>query len=280
MMTSKPTKAVLSWCADVLASSLVLVLVISWAQDIRSPTNRILSESFLRNGFCLSPLFEDTHLSCFKFDALCGFLCLIVMIITKKSSLGGMAAYFLSHSYGHYSASVSLAEDGALQEERTGTTDLIVLAAILSIGPLNAASDLIKAEKMSKSLGNICALLGLALGVSVYAFLIKRPCYALLYINVFIIMANSLPRLILVGFTSPADVEIRASKFRWPNLVSGFVVLAVVFSEPFFCDSFVKFIGGHAVFDVALSLDFFVHLVCAFHDELVESRQKIATKTE
>ena len=279
-MTSKPTKAVLSWCADVLASCTVIVLVISWIHGIRSPTNRVLSESFLQNGFCLSPLFDDTHLSCFKFDALCGFLCLIIMIITKKSSLGGMAAYFLSHSYGHYSAAVSLAEDGAMQEERKGTTDLVILAAILSIGPLNAASDLIEAEKMSKSLGNICALLGLALGVSVYAFFIKRPCYALLYINVFILLANSLPRSILVGYTSPDDMEIRASKFRWPKLISGFVVLAVVFSEPFFCDSFVKFIGGHAVFDVALSLDFFVHLFFTFRDELVQTRKEIATKME
>jgi hypothetical protein len=202
------------------------------------------------------------------------------MTVTKKSSLGGMAAYFLSHSYGHYSAAVSLAEDGAMQEERIGTTDLVILAAILSIGPLNAASDLMKAEKMSKSLGNIGALLGLALGVSVYAFFIKRPRYALLYINVFIILANSLPRLILVGYTSSDDVEIRASKYRWPKLISGFVVLAVVFSEPFFCDTIVKFIGGHAVFDVALSLDFFVHLFFTFRDELVQTRKEVATKMD
>ncbi|KAL3781543.1 hypothetical protein HJC23_000028 [Cyclotella cryptica] len=280
MIASKPTKAVISWCADVLASCAVLVLVISWINDIQSPNNRVLSESFLRNGFCLSPLFDDTHLSCSKFDALCGILCLITMIVTKKSSLGGVAAYFFSHSYGHWNAAVTLAEDGSPQEERTGATDLFVLAAILSIGPLNAASDLVKADKMSKSLGNICAFLGLAVGVSVYALFIKRPCYALLYINIFIILANSLPRSILVGYTSRQDMEIRASKFRWAKLVSGLVVLAVVFSEPFYCDSFVKFIGGHAVFDVVLALDLFVHFMFTFNDELLETQKEIETKME
>ena len=282
MVDSKQTNAAVSWCADVLASFAVLVILISWISDIRAPSTRVLSESFLRNGFCLSPLFDDTHLSCSKFDALCGILCLFIMILTKKLSLGGMAAYFFSHAYGHYYAAVSLAGEGSPQEERIGIADLVVLAAILSVGPLNAASDLIRAEKVSKSMGNICAFLGLALGVTVYAFFIKRPCYALLYINIFIILANSLPRSILVGYSSPGDVETRASTFRWPKLLSGLGVLAVVVMEPFYCDSFVKFIGGHAVFDVVLALDFFVNIIFTFDGESSQTRtpRHLTTKME
>jgi hypothetical protein len=271
--------ALLSWCLDVLASATVIVLLVSWVYSVRSPTNPILSQSFIDNGFCLSPLFDNTHLSCSKFDAFCGIACVLGMIITKKSSLGGMSAYFLSHAYGHYDVGVSVVDEGFLHEENIEVKNMIVLAAILSIGPLTAASDLVKAQKMSKATGNICAFLGLTMGVFVYGVFIKRPCYALLYINIFIILANSLPKSFLIGYTSQQDVEIRASKFRLSKAVSGLVVLAVVFSEPFFCDSFVKHIGGHALFDLVLAMDTFAHFVSVAHEELVQI-ENIATKLD
>ena len=187
--------------------------------------------------------------------------CAVALLFTRKSSFGGMAAYFLAHSYGHYEASAMLTETGAAQMEHIDTKGLITMAAILSIGPLSSASDLIKSGKVDKLTGNICACLGLGAGVALYATCLKRPCYALLYINLFITLSISLPRCALIGCVSANDVEIRSSTFRLASVASGFAVLVVVFCEPFYCDSFVKHIGGHAVFDVVLALDMLVQVL-------------------
>lgn len=181
------------------------------------------------------------------------------MLFTKKSSLLGMAAYFFAHSYGHYDAAVALTGD-QMKIERMGIKDMIVLAAILSIGPFGATSSLIKSGKVDKNVANTCALLVLGIGVAVFAAFLRRPCYALLYINVFIILTESLTRAMAIGYTSERDVKIRASKFRWLSTACGLAVLAVVFCEPFYCDSAVKYIGGHAVFDFVLAMNMFVEV--------------------
>lgn len=174
-----------------------------------------------------------------------------------------MASYFFAHSYGHYDAAVSLAEEGAASEvlDHVGVKEVVVLGAILSIGPMACAAELIEVGKVKKGVGYGWAVLGLAAGVAVYAVYIRRPCYALLYINVFIILANSLPRAVLIGYTTKRDVQIRAEKFKWANVLSGLAVLAVVMCEPFFCDGFTKYIGGHALFDAALALNMLIEVL-------------------
>ena len=162
-----------------------------------------------------------------------------------------------------------LTEAGATQVENIGTKDLIVLAAILSIGPLTSASDLIKSGKVNKRTGNTCSFLGLAAGVTLYAIFLKRPCYALLYINLFITLSISLPRCFLIGCVSANDVEIRSSTFHFASVASGLAILVVMFCEPFYCDSFMKHIGGHAVFDVVLALAMFIQVLS--HEEQVQA---------
>lgn len=198
-------------------------------------------------------------LSCSYFDANCGLASIFGVLFTKKPSLIGAAAYFFAHSYGHYDAGINLTEEGAAKNtSMIGIKEMIILASILSVGPLASAGELIKAGKVSKSTGNACAVCGLATLVAVYALYIRRPCYALLYINVSIMLSISLPRVILIGCTSKQDVEIRASKFKWANTISGLAILVVIISEPFFCDGFVRYIGGHAVFDGVLAVDMFI----------------------
>jgi hypothetical protein len=187
----------------------------------------------------------------------------------KRSALIGVAAYFFAHSYGHYDASVSLMEEGAaaLQIDIMDVQSVLVLGAILSIGPMTSAAELIRVGKVRKNVGYGWAVLGLAAGVAVYAVYIRRPCYALLYINVFIILAMSLPRAVLVGCTTEEDVRIRAEKFKWANVLAGLIVLAVVLCEPFFCDEFTKYIGGHAAFDVVLAVDMLIGVLSSDEDK-------------
>jgi hypothetical protein len=192
------------------------------------------------------------------FDCICGIGCLLGIVLSRKTSLIGVAAYFFSHSFGHYNAAALPMEEGSMQVK---IKDMIVLAAILSIGPLTSVSELIKVDKVGKNVGNACAMLGLGAGVAVYVIFLKKPCYVLLYINIFIILAISLPRCFLIGCTSEKDVEIRASKFRWESAASGLMMMAAIFCEPFYCDTFISYIGGHAVFDFALAVNLLVRAV-------------------
>ena len=242
----------------------------------------LLSKSFLENGFCLAPhLFDNTHFSCASFDFLCAFVCILAIFVgnvipdnrsnndekQKKKSmiLPGSAIYFLAHSYGHYTFSSVYSGNGneqqfPISETETISTntikDTIILAFILSIGPLEAASTLIKSNKLSPPNAYIMAAAMLSTLVGIYhTFLQSNPSYALLYINISIILSMSLPKLLFVGCTSQQDVILRSNEVILPKLMSGLFVMAVIVCEPFFCDVFFARIGGHFLFDFSLALD-------------------------
>eukprot|EP00984_Skeletonema_dohrnii_P006540 scaffold2349_cov74-Skeletonema_dohrnii-CCMP3373.AAC.4 len=242
----------------------------------------LLSKSFLENGFCLAPhLFDNTHFSCASFDFLCAFVCILAIFVgnvipdnnrsnnnekQKKSMiLPGSAIYFLAHSYGHYTFSTVTSGNGnetqfSIGETETISTntikDTIILAFILSIGPLEAASTLIKSNKLSPPNAYIMAAAMLSTLVGIYhTFLQSNPSYALLYINISIILSISLPKLLFVGCTSQQDVMLRSNEVILPKIMSGLFVMAVIVCEPFFCDVFFARIGGHFLFDFSLALD-------------------------
>jgi len=292
MLIVQSRRALLSWSNDVIASIVVLILLITWISDLQkasipssSESNR-LSASFLRDGFCLSPRFDNTHFFCSTFDALCGICCLLGHIALngggtggnqRADALKGITAYFFSHSYGHYVAGTELIEPGSTtNKESMELKDVIVLAAILSIGPMHCASYLIKAKKISKTVGNTFGILTLIFITCIYAFYIRRPCYALLYINISIILTSALPKVFMVGFQSENDVHIRLSDFTWLKYFTSLFVTMVVFCEPFHCDSFISKWGGHFIFDLSLALDAFTTLIAM----PVEDERKRNTKIE
>jgi hypothetical protein len=282
--------ALLSWRLDFLSCTTVIFLLCCWLSDVKhleqSTSNddnsthqeatTILSESFLEHGFCLSPtLFHNTHFSCASFDLICAFVCILAIIFhvgsihnnnnnsekKKKKSLmlPGSAIYFFAHSYGHYIFSIK----GDEQHQSTSDEDAaerirstIILAFILSIGPLEAASVLIKSNKLTPKHAYVMAALLLAILVGIYnEFISNTPSYALLYINISIILSISLPKLLFVGYVSPGDVAVRSTDAAVPKVVSGLCVLAVIICEPFFCDVFFSEIGGHFLFDLSLAFD-------------------------
>ena len=238
----------------------------------------LLSKSFLENGFCLAPhLFDNTHFSCASFDFLCASVCILAIFVgnvipddkstnnddngTKKQKkksmiLPGSAIYFLAHSYGHYTFGSVNSGNGNETIKTNTMKDTIILAFILSIGPLEAASTLIKSNKLSPPNAYIMAAAMLSTLVGIYhTFLQSNPSYALLYINISIILSMSLPKLLFVGCTSQQDVILRSNEVILPKLMSGLFVMAVIVCEPFFCDVFFARIGGHFLFDFSLALD-------------------------
>eukprot|EP00985_Skeletonema_marinoi_P002969 scaffold1226_cov102-Skeletonema_marinoi.AAC.2 len=258
-------RALLSWRLDVTSSTAVILLLFCWLSDMNQQSKSkiaaeddslLLSKSFLENGFCLAPhLFDNTHFSCASFDFLCAFVCILAILVgndvipdnrsnndekQKKKSmiLPGSAIYFLAHSYGHYTFSSVYSGNGneqqfTISETETISTntikDTIILAFILSIGPLEAASTLIKSNKLSPPNAYIMAAAMLSTLVGIYhTFLQSNPSYALLYINISIILSMSLPKLLFVGCTSQQDVILRSNEVILPKLMSGFLALDVV----------------------------------------------------
>jgi hypothetical protein len=281
--------ALLSWRLDILSCSAVIFLLICWLSDMKqlnqtttttgATTNDdslLLSKSFLTNGFCLAPqLFDNTHFSCASFDFFCACVCILAILVgnvvtninnggannkKKKKSLilPGSAIYFLAHSYGHYTFSSVDNEQQFTSDSESITEKIqsaIILSSILSIGPLEAASTLIKSNKLSPRLAYIMAGSMLAVLVGIYHFVLFNPSYALLYINISIILSISLPKLVFVGYTSEQDVKLRSKEVSLFRILSGMFVMVVIICEPFFCDVFFARIGGHFLFDLSLALD-------------------------
>lgn len=235
----------------------------------------ILSKSFLDHGFCLSPLFDNTHFSCASFDFICACVCIVAIIVhkvghnentnkkKKKKSLvlPGSAIYFLSHSYGHYLQSVTYDNNNDDEQQQQSNVSeriqkAITLAFILSIGPLDAASVLIKSKKLAPKNAYLMAAIMLMVLVGIYEAFLYNPSYALLYINISIILSVTLPKLLFVGYTTQEDVTLRASDVVVVSkIVTGMIVMVVIVCEPFLCDAFFAKVGGHFLFDLSLALD-------------------------
>ena len=268
-MLARQSRALLSWQIDVASSVVVLVLLYGWISDLQSAdpdtssTRTHLSPSFVKNGFCLSPLFDDTHTVCSIFDIVGGIAFCAVAIYCLVFGKGGdvpaaqllpVASYLFSHGYGHYVAATELIEAGSMDDNKMmDVKDLAILAAILSIGPFGGASCLVKAGTTSKGSANIAAGLVLSILVGIFAVFVRKPRFALLYINITILLCLALPRAFAIGYTSEKDISLRADTPLYNlHTATGLFVVTIIFVEPFYCDEFVAHIGGHLLFDVSL----------------------------
>ena len=160
-----------------------------------------------------------------------------------------LAGYLFAHGFGHYQMATRPADAAP---EGLSTADLAGLAAILFIGPLKLRR-IARVAGVGRAAGLATALLSEALLVWLFAVHIRRQHYALLYINVSIMLCIHLPRALLVGSTTEADVSARVDRpLFFPKLLSSLAVAVLIVAEPFYCDEFVAAWGGHLLFDVAL----------------------------
>lgn len=281
-MASSSKQAFISWCLDATESTLVLALLVAWIIDLNAVNDRptLLSESFIKNGFCLSPRFENTHLACAAFDVACG-ICYAIAILTGKASLstaGGVAAYLFAHGFGHFDASkMDITADMTAE---LNLQETIMLAVIISIGPRRLAKALVETNKMMKPAANAMVVAIVASSVILYKVYIQRPSYSLTYINICIVLSSRAPRALIVGYRSKDDVAFRSATFYWPRVFSVIALTCAIFCEPFFCDAFVAEIGGHFVFDVLLAVDQTVELVAATMEQTTAdaSSEKVKIK--
>ena len=266
-MLSRPSRALLSYLIDICGVLASLCLLCGWISDLKSGQAHYLSPTFYLNGFCLSPLFDCTHHTCSVLDAVGGTLFVAValyLLLTKRggdlptAQLMPVAAYLFSHAYGHYVAGTELSEAGRMDDgdKDMPLNQLFILAAILSIGPFGGVSYLVKSGKMTEGwVANVIASTVLVVYIAVYALYVRKPRYALLYINVTILLSLAIPRVVAVGYRSEKDVSMRVDvPCLYANTTTDLLVAAVIFAEPFYCDAFVAGIGGHLLFDVSLLL--------------------------
>lgn len=159
MNLTRQSRALLSWQIDVITALSVLVLLSAWISDLRSNQANYISASFLQNGFCLSPLFDSTHIICSIFDACGGTIFIGIAMLSGpriRQFLLPTGAYVISHAYGHYVMGTELVKPADMDaDEVLPLRDIFTLAAILSLGPISGANYLIKAGKMRQRYANI-----------------------------------------------------------------------------------------------------------------------------
>lgn len=89
--------------------------------------------------------------------------------------------------------------------------------------------------------------------VAIFGLFIAKSYFALLYLNISITLCIALPRLILVGTEKKDHITLRADlRFYYPKMVGYTCLAAIILLEPFSCDSGLKQLGGHFLFDIVL----------------------------
>jgi len=240
-LLSRANRALLSYLIDICGVLASLCLLCGWISDLHGGEAYHLSPTFFSNGFCLSPLFDCTHHTCSAFDAFGGTLFVAVAVYLLLNKRGGdlptaqlmpVAAYLFSHAYGHYVAGTELNQPGRMDdgEKDMAWNELFILAAILSIGPFSGVHYLTKAGKMKTGLvANAIASTVLVIYIAIYIIYVRKPRYALLYINVTILLSSVLPRVLAVGYQSKEDVAMRAdAPYFFANTAADLLVGAVV----------------------------------------------------
>ena len=234
-------KAFLSWSFDFFASVTTPFLLYAWITDLQNPKSpSYLSQSFIDNGFCETPLFP-VHKYCALFDWICG----TIFILLYNNSYG-LICYMISHGYGHWTASQT--------QSQITTPGAIALAGILSIGPINTAKTLIDTGICSPKIAYYSATAMLAATTQIFVTFLKWEHLSLLYINLIITVCISTPRMLFIGFTRKRDIILRENiPFFWCKLLSNTAVLTIMIIEPLACDNFLKQLGGHLLFDISLA---------------------------
>lgn len=275
MISTKSELAFISWLFESVQSIFVLVLLVCWMSDASTDgPPQFLDATFLSSGFCNHETW-DTQKLCAMLDFCAGLLfaaCALldtssqgksVEVSTKTMALP-TAAYLFSHGYGHFQ--VATRDPETFTPGATPNSDLLLLAAIIYIGPISAGKALtsVGGFEANTTLIKVVSVLAVVALVAGYKIFLDNPNYALLYINVSIMLTALIPRVMFIGYTQPNHVTHRVDEFGpyfWLRMATRLYVFAILMLEPFTCGTLVQGVGGHFLFDLSLVLDAVVDLV-------------------
>lgn len=256
----------LSYYLDIFSAVAMSAFTFFWIKSMHAsnetpPSFPYFAESVLDVGFCNKNFNkEGTELLTQK---ICGIVDFIMVggsyLLAKSKGVDkspifiASAIYTIIHGLVHYSVFLGLDSRGPVD-----TLSLAILAIILIFCPVSLWSVLNVAPK-TKDTGLAIPLSAIAWAVSVYAYgaVFKMKQYALTYINVVIFLLMFVSRALLIGKTTPGDIDARIqlnSQFGnfWLGQLSTVAVIVILCSEPFFCNSWFGEAGGHVLFDMAL----------------------------
>jgi hypothetical protein len=168
---------------------------------------------------------------------------------------GNAVAYPLAHGAAHLAIFLNII---SVEGEISKPIEVIALAAILSMGPIAAYTNMSLKNKPVSEEKRVRICLGIwALMVLIFVKVIKKAVFALLYINVSINFCIMGSRLLLFGYKEDEDIDQRMNIFGplfFPSMVTISLVILVMWIEPTMCDAWFSKAGGHVWFDVALIL--------------------------
>jgi hypothetical protein len=258
------TKAKISFYMDLIWTVANLAFALVWLKPELFPANTF-NKSFLDNGFCLNPtnapLSNPTQKNCAVFDWTMAFVTLLIGLVCKLSFKdnaavwGNAVAYPLAHGAAHFAMFMNWIKTTG---EISKPIEVIALAAILSMGPIGAYTNMNLKQKPESEKLRLGIFVGIwALMVLIFVKVIKKAVFALLYINVSINLCLMGSRLVLFGYKDKVDIDQRMKIFGplfFPMLAAISLVIVVMWIEPTMCSAWFSKAGGHVWFDVALIL--------------------------
>lgn len=266
-MLTREGRARLSYAVDAAQFAATSLFLYAWVCSVNGPT-AVFSRQFMTAGFCNSPEWP-TQWGCVCVDALGAAVFVAMGAVWPAQLTAPVVGYLFAHGYGHFEVATGLAIDHDILDGKP--TEIIILAIILAIGPAEI-SRTCTAAGLSKPVATTCFVAAEALVVGIFAFAIKRSVFALLYINVSIMLCITVAKLALLGTREPSHVAARADEpLCLTKLLSLSAVVAIMCAEPTLCELGFAAVGGHVWFDVALLLDALVGTYNLAHSPKLKS---------
>lgn len=256
----KPSRAEISWSAGDVAKSLTVLLTAAFCICLMLPEHAGISETYLRNGFCVSS--EGTHDQCFLANVTAGVMMLILVQVGRARGWSAAA------------------------------TDPIQKNAV-SLAGHGAGHGLISALSWSTASPTFHAFEQLSLGRRLVAFLIFLPVWfgfmrdarrstttALAFaafhngLQLFLLPTTAFFTHVLIAVLLSSALrkmaQPAARKTLYYDLESWLVdvpILLMTFGEALTCDAGLLDVGGHVWFDMVVPAGFVVYFAILLHQE-------------
>lgn len=262
-MMDKRALGKLTWYCDVFALVLTIVYCAIVISDIVRGEAHLTSTEWFKQGFCVwrGENGTNSHTLCPKYDLPLGLMTFVINSVNSwkqgkdKDSNFRTAVRFailtsmfnMLHGLAHHDIGM---KDGDLSAQHPSQLTWLKFAqaylfAIIFLGIAPFMGYLFGAPLVPLFIAHLFTSLG---------FMYVPPQLAFGAVQLVIVCYYCIPRILWIGWETDEDLSLRVFNGWAVSSIGNLLLLAVVFSEAFACETFYKMAGGHVIYDLSTQL--------------------------
>jgi len=275
----------LTWYCDVLALVLTILYSVIVISEIVHGRPHLTSPEWFNQGFCVwrGEDGSTSHSLCLKYDLPLGLLTLVINAVnswkqgrdtdsalrTALRIVTVTSMFNILHGFGHYDIHMKDGDLTAVQPSKL-TWPLFAGAYLfaftfLGFGPFLGYLFGVPLVPL------FCVHVFTSLG---FMYLPKQ--FAFGAVQFVINCYYCIPRIIWIGWDTEEDLRLRVDNGWAVNSIGNLLLMPVVFSEAFACETFYKMAGGHLLYDGSILLVTMVSTMVLWKQGTIMAPKKMA----